>query len=221
MTFFTRIFGEIESVGLAPLGATPLRAGELAGAKTIVLVGMVGRRNWPTFAASPEYADGRADPLDRFSRRIVGALAERLGARAVFPFEGPPHLPFQQWARRAGSFSASPLGLLIHSEFGLWTSFRGALAFAEDVEIEAREAVSCPCDACEDGCCLSACSVGAFNEAGYDAAACAARLEADEACDCRARGCLARRACPVGREHAYGPEQARFYMEAFVSSRGG
>jgi hypothetical protein len=32
-------------------------------------------------------------------------------------------------------------------------------------------------------------------------------------------GCRARRACPVGAEHAYGPEQANFLMRAFLRAR--
>jgi hypothetical protein len=31
-------------------------------------------------------------------------------------------------------------------------------------------------------------------------------------------GCLARRACPVGREYAYDPAQARFHMQAFLAA---
>jgi hypothetical protein len=31
-------------------------------------------------------------------------------------------------------------------------------------------------------------------------------------------GCLARRACPVGQAHVYGPAQARFHMAAFLAA---
>jgi hypothetical protein len=34
-------------------------------------------------------------------------------------------------------------------------------------------------------------------------------------------GCRARRACPVGAEHAYGPEQANFIMAAFLRGQDG
>ena len=35
----------------------------------------------------------------------------------------------------------------------------------------------------------------------------------------RERGCMARRACPVGRDHLYPAAQARFHMEAFLNAR--
>ena len=70
---------------------------------------------------SPEARDGRADPLDRWSRRVVDALAAALGARALYPFDGPPHWPFQRWARRAEAVHVSPLGLLIHPDYGFGT----------------------------------------------------------------------------------------------------
>ena len=34
--------------------------------------------------------------------------------------------------------------------------------------------------------------------------------------DCMAPGCQARKVCPVGAEHAYGPERANFIMRAFL-----
>ncbi len=67
--------------------------------------------------------------------------------------------------------------------------------------------------------CLNACPVGAFSVSGYDVAACASHLETDAGADCMDLGCRARRACPVGAEHAYGPEQASFGMRAFLQAR--
>ncbi|MGO9741151.1 MAG: hypothetical protein ACLPN5_06490 [Roseiarcus sp.] len=205
-------------VELAAAGLEPSeRAGALASVRTVVLVGMAGRAPWAAFAASPEFSDGAPHPLDRWSRRVVAALARELGALPLFPFDGPPYLPFQAWARRAGSAFASPLGLGVHRRYGLWHGFRGALGFAEALDIPAAGREN-PCDACAGRPCLSACPVGAFTLSGYDVEACAAWLR-ERGVDCRHRGCLARRACPLGLEHAYAPEQASFHMEAFLSSR--
>jgi hypothetical protein len=98
------VFSAIERTGLVPRGALVLmdgeRGGSLADIRTIVLAGMAGRDGWSAFAASPEASDGLDDPLDRWSRRVIEALARELGAQALFPFGGPPFWPFQQWARR-------------------------------------------------------------------------------------------------------------------------
>jgi hypothetical protein len=34
-----------------------------------------------------------------------------------------------------------------------------------------------------------------------------------------AESCRARRACPIGREYLYQPEQARFHMTHFLAAR--
>ena len=219
-THLAHVSAAIAETGLVPRGALRLdeseRRGALAGVRTIVLAGMVGCEGWGAFAASPETRDGLADPLDRFSRRVIGALAQALGGAALFPFGGPPWLPFQQWARRAEPVHASPLGLLIHPRYGLWHSYRGALGFSEALAIPEPEADPSPCDSCLGRWCLNACPVGAFSPDAYDVAACAAHLCSAAGADCMGLGCRARRACPVGAEHAYGPDQASFLMRAFL-----
>ena len=217
------VFAAIARTGLVPRGAFPLRnderRGALANFRTIVLVGMSGRQGWDAFASSPEARDGLAHPLDRFSRRVVGALADELGATALYPFGGPPHLPFQQWARRAEPVHPSPVGMLIHPVYGLWHSYRGALGFPQALEVPPLPRSPSSCDSCGERPCLSACPVGAFSLKGYDVAACAAHLKGAAGENCMSRGCLARRACPVGTDHAHAPEQAAFTMRAFLRAR--
>ena len=219
------VFAGIRRIGLVPRGAFLLeegeRTGELADLRTIVLAGMVGREGWSAFAASPEANDGHADPLDRWSRRVIAALAGELGARALFPFGGPPFLPFQQWAQRAEAVHPSPIGILIHPRYGLWHSYRGALGLSENLAIAEPATVRAPCESCTGRWCLSACPVGAFSSAGYDVAACADHLRSGAGTDCMGLSCRARRACPVGAEHAYGPEQANFIMRAFLRGQDG
>lgn len=183
------ISSAIERAGLVPRGALRLeaseRAGELAGIRTIVLAGMAGREGWSAFAASPEARDRAGHPLDRFSRRVIGGLARELGAKALFPFGGPPFLPFQQWARRAEPVHPSPIGILIHPRYGLWHSYRGTLGFREALDVPEQAAVPSPCDSCSGRWCLKACPVDAFSDAGYEVAACAGYLTSAEGADCR------------------------------------
>ncbi|HET8727788.1 MAG TPA: hypothetical protein VFO41_09780, partial [Alphaproteobacteria bacterium] len=173
---------------------------------------------WRAFSASPEIAKEEA-PLDAWTRRVLTGIAAATGALALFPFDGPPHLPFQRWARRAEPVHASPLGILIHPEHGLWHAYRGALAFATTHPLPPREARPNPCDACAGRPCLSACPVGAFVDGRYDVDACAQHLAGPAGADCLELGCRARRACPVGRDAAYAPEQAGFHMRAFLHDR--
>jgi len=185
--------------------------------ETLVLVGFIGAENWPTFAASPEASDGQPNPLDRWSSRVIAAIAVSLGATPLFPFDGPPFLPFQRWAQQAEPVYPSPLGILIHPDWGLWHAYRGALAFAEHIDLPPPDPRPSPCDSCADRPCLTACPVGAFNPAGYDVPACVAHLAAGA--ECMSVGCLARRACPVGPEYRNVAEQARFHQRAFLMSQ--
>jgi hypothetical protein len=195
----------------------PLPDGTSAG--TVVLLGFAGRAGWPAFAAAPEARDGAPDPLDRWSRRVVDGLAARWGGVALYPFGGPPWLPFQRWAQRAEAVFPSPLGLLIHPVWGLWHSYRGAVALRERLPIPPQATAANPCDGCAARPCLTACPVGAFTPGSYDVDACADHLATSSGEVCMTAGCLARRACPVGADHRYGTKAAGFHMRSFRASR--
>ncbi len=202
--------GPEEAVPTFPDGTRPA---------TLVLLGFVGDRQWDEYQRAPEAQDRWPDPLDRWSRRVIDALGERHRGVGVYPNEGPPWWPFQQWAMRAERLHASPLGLLIHPEYGLWHAYRGALAFRDHLELPPVEPRPSPCEACVEKPCLRGCPVGAFTGAGYDVAACARHVRAAAGVDCLERGCEARRRCPVGAAYAYRPDHAAFHVRAFIARR--
>ena len=185
---------------------------------TLILVGNVGSSLWPAFSSGVEAGDGAPDPLNRWTQRVIGGIAREVGAEPLFPFGGPPYLPFQRWAMRAEAVAPSPLGILIHPDYGLWHAYRGALAFAERLTLPARVDRPRPCDSCPDRPCLSACPVGAFSERGYDVPACVGHIGSPAGAACMDGGCLARRACPVGPACGYGAAHARFHMAAFLAA---
>lgn len=188
------------------------------GAETMLLFGYSGPALWAAFQASREASDGDRHGLDRWSKRIITSLAERFGGEALFPFGGPPYQPFIRWTYAGEPIHQSKLGMSIHPERGLWSGWRGAIALPERLALPDRfhsDPTGAPlCEPCPAPC-LSACPVGAFTAAGYDTVACRAHLNSPEGAPCRAAGCLARRACPVGREYAQSAEQAAFHLDAF------
>lgn len=186
---------------------------------TILLLGNLGGSLWPAFSASPELADGAPHALDRWTRRVLDSLAPGVGATALFPFDGPPWLPFQRWAMKADSVASSPLGILIHPDYGLWHAYRGAFAFTERLPLSLPKRLPNPCDSCIDRPCLSRCPVGAFRPGRYEVADCRRHVGATEGRACRQKGCLARLACPVGQAHAYPAAQMAFHMAAFLAAR--
>ena len=180
------------------------------GTRTLLLLGPLQPGFWGALKASPEW--GEPDPVDRWSRRVVGGLACDLGGKALFPFGGPPYLPFFSWAIRSGSIWESPVKLLVHGSQGLMVSMRGALALREVVDLPAPGPR--PCEACDKPC-LDACPSGALTGAGYDVPRCHAYLDQPDGGDCLGGGCLVRRTCPLSRGHARMPEQSAYHMRQF------
>jgi len=180
--------------------------------ETLVLLGPLEPGFWAKFSASTEYCDNRPDPLDRWSKRVIGQIADTLGATAFFPFGGPPYQPFIEWAQASGRAHISPVGLLVHDVAGLMVSYRGALGFSE--WIDSPPAAPSPCLACDTQPCVTACPVDAFAGEGYDVAACKSDLDRSGN-DCMARGCAVRRVCPISQSYGRIESQSAFHMRAF------
>ena len=184
-----------------------------AGTRSVLMIGIAEPGFWAHFTESPEWRDGRPHPMDRWSRRVIGKIACRLGAKALFPFGGPPWRPFYHWALRTGRVWESPVRLLVHADQGLMVSFRGALALRHNVEMPAPAAR--PCDGCADQPCLTRCPVLALSPDGYAVEACHGHLDTPQGGPCLSGGCLARRACPVSAAYARLPEQSAYHMRQF------
>ena len=182
-----------------------------ARAATLVMVGSIGGRFWEHLRAAPE-ASG-PHPIDRWTARVLAGLADAV----LFPFGGPPHHPFQRWAVRADpELAPSPLGILIHPEYGLWHALRAALLFRDRIELPAARSRPSPCTACAGKPCLTTCPVGAFTDRGYDVTACRTYLATLSGQPCMIQGCQARLACPVGSAYRYKGAQAQHHMRAFA-----
>jgi hypothetical protein len=194
-------------------------------ARMLMLVGNAGPSLWAAFARAPEAADGAPHPLNRWTRRVVEEVAASFDAMALYPFEANPAWPFQRWAQWAEPVYPSPLGLLIHPEFGLWHAYRAALLFGAPRSLVPPARATHPCETCAEKPCLAACPVGAFrpDEGGvrYDVPTCLNHIEGPLGQDCLEVGCLARRACPVGAEWRSEPTQAGFHMRAFLRAGRG
>jgi hypothetical protein len=215
---YDRLSAAAAALGIACRGGFCVEAGDdlpevapgIAG-RTLVLLGFTGPRQWSVFSSSVEFADAKPDPLDRWSAAVIGQLAAQFDARPLYPFGGPPWWPFQQWARRAEALHSSPLGILMHEEFGLWHAYRGALLFAAEFMLPPRRPWPSPCASCTAAPCIAGCPAGAVAAHGFNRAACAAHVASPEGAACRS-GCLSRVSCPVAVPHRYGSEQAIFHM---------
>jgi hypothetical protein len=213
------IFTALAAHGLISRGWFVLMDGEAQGYRSALLVGQAGASIWPHVQGwlgdQPEEVD---HPIDQWTRVTLDIVAAGFGARAAFPFERP-YWPFQRWAQRAERLKPSPLGILMHPEYGLWHAYRGALLFEAEI---AAPVVAEPihlCDLCVGKPCLSACPTGAWSVAGFDRDACMEHLHGANGAACMSGGCLARNACPESARFRYPPEVQAHHQAFFRDGR--
>ncbi|UVK45860.1 hypothetical protein BPNPMPFG_001446 [Mesorhizobium sp. AR07] len=191
-----------------------------ASAKAVLLVGQAGAAPWPHFLHWREKQSRTiANPLDTWSREVIGAVAQTFSARAVSPSD-KPYLPFQQWAMRAEGLKPSPLGILMHPHYGLWHAYRGALLFEDALPVQAAETAPHLCDACLEKPCLKSCPADAYSGQGFAYQSCLAHVRGADGEPCRSGGCLDRNACPYGIAYRYPPEVQAFHMASFAQVTG-
>lgn len=221
--FLERAAAALAPSGLILRGGFNFDAGETrppgpggAAARAVLLVGNGGAAYWRQFsqwrARRPVEIE---NPLDSWSRQVIGETASKIGARVVMPNDRP-FAPFQQWAKRAEGLKPSPLGLLMHPRFGLWHAWRGALLLDVEISIQAPENPIHLCDLCLGKPCLNACPAAAFEGGGFDYAGCVAHVRGPSGAPCRGQGCIARNACPQAREWRYPAQVQAFHQKAFA-----
>jgi hypothetical protein len=185
-------------------------------AKSILLVGQAGAALWPYFLRwCKTQPEDLANPLDAWARLVIGEVAQRFAAHAVSPSDRP-WLPFQRWAMRAQGLEPSPLGILMHPEYGLWHAYRGALLFDHELPIAAPEKPVHLCDTCVEKPCLNACPVGAYSAEGFAYETCVSHVRGPSGARCRETGCIARNACPHGAAYRYPADEQAFHMASFA-----
>jgi hypothetical protein len=183
------------------------------GKDTIVLLGPHEPGYWTHIKASSEWNDGKPDPIDRWSTKIVTKLALDFGGEAQFPFGGPPYEPFFTWATQSGSAWQSPVSLLVHHVAGLMVSYRGAIRVRGHWDIPAPP--ENPCNSCATKPCLTASPSGSLTGDGYDVPKCHSFLDTEAGLENLSYGCNVRRSCPVSQSYGRLAEHSAYHMSIF------
>ncbi len=118
---------------------------------------------------------------------------------------------------RAEGLKPSPLGILVHPEYGLWHAYRGALLFDAEISIQAPQEVIHLCDLCPGKPCLKSCPVDAYSQDGF-------RLSGLSRSCARpfrralphAAAALTATLCPYGTAYRYPADEQAFHMAAFM-----
>ena len=174
--------------------------------RQLILIGNAGRAMWTALQAS---GIASADAIDDFSvqtvmRWFAGQFPQH---RCTLLYPGDAPLGLQTLGQLAGWHRPTPFMLGILPQWGSWFGYRVALLADTALPPTAPLRAESPCAACSEKPCIAACPAQAMTPTGFDLQRCAAyRLRPDSPCRFR---CLARDACPVGREHRYDEAQLR------------
>jgi len=199
-----------------PLAATEAQHltifGIVAGSTgSIILLGPHEPSYWPAISDSPEWQDGRPDPVDRWSRRIIERLAQVTGSKPHFPFGKQP-APLLKWALASDRAQQSLVGSAIQADAGLLASYRGALALNKSIRVS-------PCkNPCPSGAkpYMTAFPAGIITYSNYDLNTCWGYMRAVSEQSCLFAGYIADRACPISSLHPRMAEQSAYHMQQFL-----
>lgn len=189
--------------GLAP--EIKAQVGAWAGETQLILLAHAGRLLWEKIRTAVVPGD---DPIDTYTtacvRDFFATQAPGVAYRILYPGAVPVGL--QALGQLAGWHHAAPFMVGVDPAWGSWFAYRALIVAASDFPLSAPSTHAHPCTSCRDPACLRACPGDALR-GRFDLAACADyRLQPASAC---AANCLARRACPLGGEHAYSVQQMR------------
>ncbi len=157
--------------------------------------------------------DERASSIgDAFVSRYFGVALDRVPR--IYP--GAESVNLRHWLEVGRVQFRSQMGLGIRPDCGTWLAVR--LAYWVELSVAQRELLRSvypplgtrsPCDDCAERPCIAGCPANAITRRGTQLNACAThRLKPSSSC---AERCLARDACPVGREYAYSDHQRAYH----------
>ncbi|MER3445696.1 MAG: hypothetical protein C4291_02160 [Candidatus Dadabacteria bacterium] len=196
----------------------------MPNAKSVILVGFAGRGFWEILQGflkeNPQFRETREDWIDEYTVLRFMSASRILDDAGVdyaiaFPFVSAGlALDFSKLGELGGVGARSLMGILIHPEYGLWISLRGAII--TDLEFsQYNEPLSFdPCPHCSKPC-ISACPANTVSEDGWDYNACMKFRLSDDTCR---DNCASRRACPYGKEHQYSEEQLAHHHRFVLKS---
>ncbi len=192
------LFSILDYAALPPAIQAMMPVADLAAKSSgvparVLLLAHGGKQLWRAMERADAF--GGRDPVDEFSIKTVRYFLEQyLGdppSKLLYPVTGI-NVPLQQLGTVAGWHQPSPLGIGMNGQFGLWWAYRTAVYLHADLPIIKTEPLYFP--ACME-----------------------LRLRPQSIC---AAQCVARRACPIAREHQYTVAQtAHHYRSSLVTLR--
>ena len=172
--------------------------------RQLILLGHAGTILWDAVKAAGMDSD---NPIDDFTIKVFRHwAAENLAGRdyqIVYPGAAP--IGLQALGKLAGWHHDSPLMVGINDRWGTWFAYRAAVLTDSDFAPSPRLLTNSPCAPCTARPCVRHCPAGALDGGSFALEKCV-DFRRQDGSPCQ-NSCLARLACPVGREHRYAAAQ--------------
>ena len=183
---------------------------------SLLLVGHAGKRFWESLNNdTPEgYMQG-PDPVDNYSAEVTEHVLEKYlpstARQRLFPTDDCL-INLMALGKAFEWHTASPLGMGIHEQYGLWSAYRAVWWLDLVIPKAILEKATDVCLKCQTQECVSACPAEAINVGiNPDLGRCADyRLEEGSSCQST---CLSRMACPQATEHRYSAPQMQYHYD--------
>lgn len=175
---------------------------------SLILIAHAGQSLWPHFTEHQKNHPKSFNPIDDYSIQSSTEILATLGDQNplfLYPNTNVSLFPFLE---QTGWGFSSPVGILIHPQFGLWWAIRSFIA--TKLILTPSQALSDihPCTLCVEKPCLSSCPVQATQISGLDFKLCSETRLKESSCG---NDCAARLACPIGQNFTYSEEQRRYH----------
>jgi len=186
----------------------------LTNCQSAIVFANGGTQFWECFVedirANPEHFTEHQHPVDDFVLRCiesVDSVPNHTRRWITCSEDSDVFLDFRVLAERVGLGHQSPVGLLIHPEYGLWVSMRMVLLTTEHLSHTVLSTVS-PCTGCETKPCINACPAGAVSISGWSVQKCASFHRESTVCE---GVCYSRMRCPVGSQYRHSKLQHLYH----------
>jgi ferredoxin len=180
----------------------------------LLMFGHAGKRLWE--AVEDKIGDV-LEPIDTYSIEAISHFIESSYPDCRFKFLYPGDalgVSLRDLGKAAGWHQDSAIGLGIHPVWGTWFAYRAVVLVDEHFKMPDTPPVEnqSPCGFCIDKPCVSACPAGALEYSAVDKIKTCSRYRVKEDSLCHST-CLARVACPAGKEHQYSDAQLSYHYD--------
>ena len=187
----------------------------------LLLVGHGGKGFWTALKKKP-YIQTTPHPVDHYSAEsthiTLNECLPSVNSERLFP-QATCSVNLIALGECLGWHSASPLGMGIHHQFGIWSAYRALWWLDAELDEPTLEKITAAdvCATCTSKACIAACPASslAWGEMPNLGRCADYRLAPESAC---ATTCLARIACPVAPKHRYCEEQMSYHYGLALSA---